>query len=138
MTGDDIVTAARNALETPFVHQGRVVGKAMDCAGLIIHVAKTLELDHIDQSGYSRTPSGGLLEASLGVQPCLIEVDAPPIPGDVLLMRFSGAPQHLAICAGSTIIHAWQIVGKVCEHSLTDVWRARIVKVYRFSGVVNG
>jgi hypothetical protein len=49
-------------------------------------------------------------------------------------MRFSGDPQHLAICAGDTIIHAWQTVGKVAEHRFTDEWKSRVVRVYEFTG----
>ena len=30
---DDIVAAAREYLDTPFVHQGRVKGVGIDCAG---------------------------------------------------------------------------------------------------------
>jgi len=52
-----------------------------------------------------------------------------------LLMRFMGDPQHLAIYAGETIIHAFAAGRKVCEHRLDDVWRARIVRIYRFRGI---
>ena len=64
----------------------------------------------VDVAGYSRTPSGGLLEASLDVQPGLDRVMLNERqPGDLLLMRFSSDPQHLAICAGDTIIHAYEV-----------------------------
>ena len=57
------------------------------------------------------------------------------LPGDLLLMRFAGEPQHLAVFTGETIIHAYQATGRVVEHSLDDKWRRRIVRVYRFVGV---
>jgi hypothetical protein len=51
-------------------------------------------------------------------------------------MRFAGDPQHLAICAGDTIIHAYESAGQCCEHRLSDdLWAARIVRVYRFRGI---
>ena len=134
MTADDILIAARSFLGTPFRHQGRIPGLALDCAGLVVSVAKEIGADYIDRPGYSRNPSGGLLESALDDQPCLERVTDRQ-PGDVLLMRFSGEPQHLAICAGDTIIHSYEAVGKVCEHRLASVWAARIVRVYRFKGL---
>jgi len=70
----DIIAAARACLETPFVHQGRLPGQALDCAGLIIQVAKTLGLEHVDHSGYARLPGNGLLESALDNQPGITRV----------------------------------------------------------------
>ena len=134
MTADDILIAARSFLGTPFRHQGRIPGLALDCAGLVVSVAKEIGADYIDRPGYSRNPSGGLLESALDDQPCLERVTDRQ-PGDVLLMRFSGEPQHLAIFTGENIIHSYESVGKVCEHRMADVWAVRIVRVYRFKGV---
>ncbi|MBK7357516.1 hypothetical protein [Propionivibrio sp.] len=58
-----------------------------------------------------------------------------PSAGDILLIRFSGDPQHLAIFTGETIIHSYASVGAVCEHRMADVWAARIVCAYRFKGL---
>ena len=143
MSGAAIIAAARAEIGTPFRHQGRVTGKALDCAGLVVTVAAAIGADYIDQQGYSRHPSDGLLEAALDIQPCLERIALADMQaGDVLLMRFSGDPQHLAIHAGfneqaqsETIIHAEIRARKVCEHRLSDEWRGRIVRVYRFRGV---
>lgn len=137
MTPDQILTAARACLDTPFKHQGRIAGRALDCAGLIIHVAHGLGLDYIDQDGYPRLPGGGLLESALDAQPCLRRV-ADMQPGDIVLMRFGFGPQHLGFVDGENLIHAYQPYGKVCEHRLTDEWRQRIVRIYRFIGVDHG
>ena len=137
MTAADIIAATRACLGTPFVHQGRIPGLALDCAGLIIQVAKTLGLEHVDHSGYARLPGNGLLESALDNQPGITRVTDMQA-GDVILMKFSGDPQHLGICAGETIIHAYQPIGKVCEHGLTDAWRRRIVRIYRFNEVAHG
>ena len=143
MTRDDIISAARSEIGTPFRHQGRLSGKALDCAGLIIMVAKAIGAEYIDFTGYSRHPSDGLLESALDAQSCLDRVALADMQaGDVLLMRFNTDPQHLAIFAGHSaiyqaegIIHAWLQARKVCEHVLTDEWRSRIVRVYRFAVV---
>ena len=134
---DAIITAARAALGTPFAHQGRMPGVALDCAGLVVSVAAALGLPYLDSPGYGRSPANGLLEAALDSQPCLVRV-ATPEPGDILLMRFQGEPQHLGIFTGETMIHAWQVVGSVCEHRMTEAWLRRVVRVYRFVEVANG
>lgn len=138
----DIIDAARCLLDTPFRHQGRTPGWALDCAGVVVHVASVFELEYFDQTGYSRHPSDGLLESALDAQPCLVRVASSEIkPGDVLLMRFDSDPQHLAIYAGfnplagsETIIHAEIRARKVCEHRFSDDWRGHVVRAYRFIG----
>lgn len=128
---EQILAAARECIGTPFRHQGRVCGVAIDCAGLVVHVATRLGLDYCDVRGYSRIPGSGALASALDAQPCLV-VARDMQAGDVLLMRFVSEPQHLAIYAGDTIIHAYQNAGKCCEHRLDDLWRNRIVAGYRF------
>ncbi len=139
---EQIIAAARQQIETPFRHQGRMPGKALDCAGLVVAVADATGADYLDQQGYSAHPSNGLLESALDAQPCLVRVKLSEMqPGDVLLMKFASDPQHLAIFVGFNpiyqaegIVHAWTQARMVCEHVLTDEWRARIVRVYRFVG----
>lgn len=137
MTADDIITAARQCLGTPFRHQGRLLAFGLDCAGVIVHVARQIGAGHLDVSGYGRTPAGGQLEQALDSQPCLelVPLIDERRPGDLLLIRFASDPQHLAIFTGETIIHAYESVGQCCEHLLSPVWASRIVRVYRFRGV---
>lgn len=134
MTADDLLAAARQCLGTPFRHQGRLAGVGLDCAGVAIHVAQAVGAEYFDVAGYGRTPADGQLEASLDAQPCLLPLASidDRAPGDLLLMRFTAEPQHLAICAGQTIIHAYESAGICCEHDLSPMWAARIVRVYRF------
>lgn len=134
MTADDIIAAARSALGTPFRHQGRTLA-GLDCAGLVAHVCITLGVDYVDREGYARRPSNGQIEETLDAQPNIERVTGKPQAGDVLLMRFTGEPQHLAIYADPNIIHSYETVGKVCEHILDGKWARRIVRVYRFKGL---
>jgi cell wall-associated NlpC family hydrolase len=117
MTPDDIIAAARAAIGTPFRHQGRIVGRGLDCAGLLAHVARTAGFDPVEVRGYPRRPNGEL-ESALERQPFLTRVSGKPEAGDFLLMRFEDDRHfgHLAICAGDTIIHASAHSRKVCEH----------------------
>ena len=139
MTGQDIIAVAREFLKTPFVHQGRLPGKALDCAGLVVVTAQRLGLEVIDVQDYSRLPNNGALEAMLDIQPSLHGVGRGEAqPGDVLLMKFKKEPTHLGIHAGDNLIHCWQPVGMVCEHRFDEAWQRRVVAVYRFTGVKNG
>lgn len=134
MTVDDVLLAARSCLETPFRHQGRIPGEALDCAGLIVVIAQSLGVEYFDPQGYGRHPANGMLERALDLQPCLERVSVKQT-GDVLLLRIGREPMHLAILANDTLIHAYSDTGKVCEHDLTEQWARRIVRVYRFKGL---
>lgn len=139
MTADDVIAAARALLGTPFVHQGRFPGRALDCAGVIVATATALGIAHDDMTDYSRLPTGGLLRQVLDSQPGLVAVPLANIAsGDILLMRFKREPQHLGIYTGSSLIHAWQIVGQVVEHAFDETWRRRLVAAYRFREVAHG
>jgi cell wall-associated NlpC family hydrolase len=137
MTAEDIVFAARQCVGTPFRHQGRLIAFGLDCAGVAIHVAREIGAGVIDVSGYGRTPANGQLERSLDSQPCLERIFLEDRQaGDLLLMRFASEPQHIAIYAGETLIHAYANAGKCCEHIIDDAWASRIVRVYRVKGLV--
>lgn len=137
MQADTILATARACIGTPFGHQGRIPGLLLDCAGLVIHVAHQIGADYFDVPGYGRQPYRGLMVGTLDGQPCLdrVPVIADRLPGDVLLMRFQREPQHVAICAGATVVHSYADAGKVCEHDLTAEWVVRITAVYRFKAV---
>lgn len=137
MTADDIIAGARECLETPFRHQARLVGVGLDCAGVVAHAVRSVGCEVIEVAGYGRTPNNGLLEQALDGQSCVERITdvSDRRPGDILLMRFTSEPQHLAIFTGETIVHAYEAVGKCCEHRLSSVWAARIVRVYRVKGL---
>lgn len=136
MKAADVTVAARAYIDVPFKHQGRTPPLALDCAGLFVLVCRGLGLPVIDEQGYGRNPYKGLLEQCIERQPFLYRVPIAQMQaGDILLMRFDGEPQHIAIHAGETMIHAYEKSGRVVEHRLADVWRARVVRVYRFEGI---
>lgn len=135
MKQDDIVAYARTLLKTPFRHQGRLPGIALDCAGTIVAVCKEFGYDYVDRTGYGRNPSNGQLEETMEQQPCLKRVYGDMQAGDVLIMHFGGEPRHLALCAGDTVIHGYETVGIVCEHRFASVWKAKVTAIYRFTDI---
>lgn len=129
-----LVAAARRYLGVPFRHRGRTSG-GLDCAGLLVLSYRAHGVELPDIRIYGREPHrNGLVRAvEAGFGPAL---DRDPRPGDVLLMRFEEEPHHLGIVGdyahgGLSLIHAYGTAGKVVEHRLDDVWRGRIVAVYR-------
>jgi len=127
---------AQDAIGTPFLHQGRVAGLGLDCAGLYVHICRELGLLHIDAKGYPRNPYDGQLERQLDSQPCLERVSE-AAPGDILAMRISKQPQHIGIHAGYMdghpyIIHTSEEHGGTVMHRIDELWRARIMRIYRF------
>ena len=131
---DEIIAAARACIGTPFRHQGRLPGIGLDCAGLGIVAARAVGIDITDFTGYPAHPFDGMLKKMFDQQSRLMRIatrDA--APGDVMLMRISSAPQHVAILSyDNCMIHAYQNIGKVAEHRMDEEWSNKIVAVYRF------
>jgi cell wall-associated NlpC family hydrolase len=141
MKRGDIVTVARALVGTPYQHQGRVAGLALDCAGVPVHCATTLGIPLTDYTRYGRLPVPAEMRAALDAN--LQRIPTKDMqPGDVAWMRFDMEPQHLAIVGdyvhgGLSLIHAYNGAGlnRVVEHRLDEVWRARIVAAWRYPGV---
>lgn len=132
---NEMVRTARACLGTPFHHQGRQPGVGLDCAGLLVVICQSVGLEVLDLPAYGRYPHGGELEAAVAAQPFLRKVVAGErAAGDVLLMRFTDAPQHLGLWTGDTLIHAYESVGRVVEHRLDGRWGRRVVGTYRVIG----
>lgn len=135
-TRSEIVAAARGFLGVRYQHQGRS-RKGMDCAGLIVMVARACGIEARDMLGYARTPDGKSLQAHLDAQaPKTGQMQA----GDILLMRFKREPQHLAIVTdypfgGLAMIHSYAGAGQVVEHRIDKQWADRIVAVYSYPEV---
>jgi cell wall-associated NlpC family hydrolase len=139
-----IVAQARAYLGTPFVHQGRTLGHGVDCVGLPICVARALGLVEpaFEITGYPRQPDGRSLLALCDQHMRRITRAAMQV-GDVLVMRFAVAPQHVGIVAdyvhgGLSLIHALGTPdgkGRVVEHRLDGSTMARAVAAYTLPGV---
>ena len=137
-TAADVVAAARGHRDTPWQHQGRLPGVALDCAGLLICVARQLGLvaPDFDINGYGRVPDGTMPEW------CdqYLERVPDPVYGGVLMCAIAQDPQHLGIVGdyrhgGFSFIHASSGAGKVVETRLMWARNQRLVRAYRFPGV---
>lgn len=117
----NIVDIARTYIGTPWQHQGRLPGAALDCAGVVICAARQAGIKPMDWdvNGYPRTPDGTMMPL---LRQHLTEIAEPEI-GCVICVRTSIAPQHVGIVAGYrhgglSIIHAHFFAGKTVETRL--------------------
>ena len=133
--GMDVVRAARGFLGTRFRHQGRLPGRGLDCAGVIVAAARAVGLPDYDVAGYGRLPNGGSLRLHLAAAGCREIGPGEARAGDIYLMRFESDPQHLALVTDIGILHAYADIGRVVEHRLDDAWRERIVAAFHLPGV---
>jgi cell wall-associated NlpC family hydrolase len=141
-TRADVVAAARGWISTPFHHQARLRGVGVDCAGLVIGVARELGLvaPDFDVGGYSRVPDGSSL-----IRWCDAYMQrstrADMLPGDVIVVRFDRDPQHLGLLGdyrhgGLSIIHALSLApAKVIETRLMFSRAMEFVAAYRLPGI---
>jgi NlpC/P60 family putative phage cell wall peptidase len=135
-TGMDVVRVARTWLGTPYHHQGRVKGAGVDCAGLLVGVAKELGLSDFDVTGYSGRPNGDSLTRVCQEQMTPITLEQLSA-GDVLLFKFEAHAGHLGIFIGdNTLIHSYMPCRRVVEHSLDARWWSLVAGQYRLPGVI--
>ncbi len=140
LTAADVVAAARACVGTPWVHQGRLPGVALDCAGLVICVARELGLVEpgFDVNGYTRAPDGTMPDwCARYLQPV-----ADPELGGVLMCAIAQDPQHLGIVGdylhgGLSFIHASSSAGRVVETRLMFATNQRLVRAFRMPGVAS-
>lgn len=137
MKPEHIVAAARRHIGTPWRHQGRLPGAALDCAGLVIVVARELGLINAewDVADYGRQPDGTLLrlcDSMMQRQPDLQT-------GRVILLSIARDPQHMGIVGdyrhgGFSIIHAASAAGRVVETRLMFARNFVLRRVYSLPG----
>ncbi len=106
-TRADVVAAARRHLGTAWAHQGRLPGVALDCAGLVIVVARELGLvgPEWDVNGYRPQPDGSMLAICDAMMQRIDEIEL----GAVVVLATAREPQHLGI-VGDYVHGGWSIV----------------------------
>lgn len=142
---EQIVAEAREWVGTPYMHQARVKGVAVDCVGLLIGVARRLGLvaPDFDVTGYTRRPDGWTLIEECERHMTRIERDFMHV-GDGVIVRFDAEPQHFGFVApyrhgGWSIIHAASKYGRVVETRMlfgSAPLAMKFVAAYRLPGVL--
>lgn len=144
-----LVAIARQWVGTPYVHQHRTKGVAVDCVGLVIGAG--LEADVLPtwspeawepHRNYGRAPNPDHMTRA--IEQFLEPLDL--APGEVApdgAVAFIGwrenLPMHLAIMATApdgrqTMIHAFGHIGRVVEHGFDAEWPDRVVSWWVYPG----
>lgn len=139
-----IVEEARKWKGTPYKHQGKTLGRACDCVGILIGIGHNLfgVEDNFD-SRYGHNPENWTLKKELDDASVLIRKnDTNNIEvGDIALMSLeqSRIPHHIGIISDYSdksfgLIHCYSSIGRVVEHRMNDVWKNRILHLYKYKG----
>lgn len=132
-----MITAARQLVGTPFVHQGRTPD-GIDCVGLIIAVGRVIGVGlYWPEMPYREFPPEDYVR--LVLQRHLDPMGGAPQPGDIALCRWRRTANHLAIVADGdepySLIHAYHVEQRVVEHRADGYWQDRVVEIYSYRGV---
>ncbi len=133
----DTVAIAREWAGTPF-HWGAAAKQVgCDCRGLISGVAR--ELGRPEASAWEATWKGYGTQVPTGALRAGMERLFDPVvgawaPGDVLLLKIAGKPQHLAIyCGDGRMIHTYGGgPRRVIEVPMGAVWKRAVDSVWRW------
>ena len=139
MSGDSIASCAESWVGVPFLWQGRIRA-GCDCKGLVAGVARECNRPEADSlealaGDYSNVINPLRLRAGLRR---LFDEATERQPGDVLLIRYKGKAQHLAICAPRpsnalrTIealdVRPWQVRPfRRADGEIDSIWRWRVL-----------
>jgi len=143
LTRDEITTAARQWIGTPYHHQAALRGVGADCLGLVRGVWRDLYGEAAEAPpAYTRdwAEARGREELVNGAGRHLLRVEAEVRrPGDVLVFRLrQGVPAKHAgvLVTEETFVHAVE-GAPACEVALGQWWRRRIAAVFKYPGVID-
>jgi cell wall-associated NlpC family hydrolase len=132
----DVVAEARTWIGTPWRHQGRT-REGVDCAGLVIIVAREFCGLDFDKTDYPRQASD---ETMLELCASMLQRVREPQPGDVGVFAFENQ-RHIGIFGdyvfgGLSLIHAYALAPRrVVETRLDEKWRSRMRGAFRLPEV---
>lgn len=144
VTKREFYERAREYVGTPFRHQGRTPGRALDCVGLPSCVAQSFGLEVKDSADYREYADWTLFVKNFRANGDWIgDKESVAEPGMIVILRDGEARRvhqtHCAVVAErngeKTLIHAYKIRGQVVEERFTVAWARRVTAVFNLYGV---
>lgn len=153
-TRADLISEARKYLGVKFAHQGRSRATGLDCGGLILVVARALELSELEVLGYADFPTDGKFEQFLNENADRTDYTSSfphrfdgteLLPGDLLAYDYCNGEgiRHVSIvtrwCEASRryyVIEAQPKYG-VTEHPFASVFARATVRKYLVRGLAD-
>ena len=147
---DRVIAEARRWIGSPYVHQHRQRGHAVDCVGLVIGVGLAAEVlptwtpeAWAPHASYGRAPNPAHMQKAIAK--FLTPLDLDPMvaapDGSIAFMGWrEDLPMHLAIMSTApdgrrTMIHAYAHVGAVVEHGFSEEWPGRVISWWSYPGI---
>lgn len=125
----EFIDAARSLIGIPYHFKGRSNG-GLDCGG---HYIKSLNNSGLYPTyeflDYGTNPNPKHLIKELCKVCDIVQVIE---PGCVLLINYSGLPQHIAIYSEvNTLIHVYKASGTVTEEKFNNFWKSRVDTIFK-------
>lgn len=139
VTGSDIVSVAKTYVGTPFHHLGRVKNLGIDCVGIILGVAKELEIPlviHPDFERYGRRTKNLSLLEYMDEQFLILKKRE---VGSIAVSWWdqqTKEPSHLGIVTSIGMVHTNGHLKIAIEEHWSPKWVTRIVAFYKYPGVI--
>ena len=138
ITRTQIIEAARNYLDVPWLHQGRNI-HGIDCVGLLIMVGRDIGLDMKDVKAYSLYYDPIMLARSFRKNNCKKIPKTNAIAGDIVTIRVGNAATHVGILTMKEnvlhLIHAYRSSRTVREEVVYPLLKKRFYFGYVYPGV---
>jgi cell wall-associated NlpC family hydrolase len=132
-----LVTEARSWLGTPFRANAAIKGAGVCChlyvaeVFMAIRAVKRREFPQANPN-HSLSQTDSLIEPFMASMPDFIEVDGPPISGDILGFKIGGCTHHIAIVLrGEEMIHAVRRHGVMINRWDDPMWAKRLTWIWR-------
>ena len=126
-----IAQAALRHLGTPFVLGRRDVGRALDCVGLILVVARELQLPVLEPPAYSLRQMLRSTAQETAIQCGLTQKHELVLSSDVVLLEMiTGRPFHFGIVCGDLVVHACDRRKRVVSDPFTNCFDSRVRGVF--------
>ena len=135
INASEVVRVTKGLVGVPYAWQQRSREHGCDCLGLILLVGWELNLFYFDIKGYGKSIGNQLKNGIEKHCDTLPEIKA----GALVLFEINSVPQHCGIITnyrnGWGLVHAYENVGQVREHSLINWWKDKISGVYALPNV---
>ena len=132
----EVVRVTKGLVGVPYAWQQRSRKHGCDCLGLILLIGWELNLFDFDIKGYGKAVGNQLKDGIEKHCDTLPEIKA----GALVLFEINSIPQHCGIITnyrgGWGLVHAYENVGQVKEHSLINWWKDKIVGFYALPNVI--